>query len=56
MKKNTIIELLSSTPELTKSNVKETAEQMISDIESGEKNLFETASKIEFMIQTFANN
>jgi prefoldin subunit 5 len=52
MKKNTIIELLSSTPELTKTNVKTLAEQMISDIESGQTNLFETASKIEFMIQT----
>jgi len=52
MKKNTIIELLSSTPELTKTNVKETAEQMISDIEIGSTSLFETASRIEFMIQT----
>jgi len=52
MKKNTIIELLSSTPELTKTNVKTLAEQMISDIESGQTSLFETASKIEFMIQT----
>ena len=52
MKKNTIIELLSSTPELTKTNVKEMAEQMISDIENGSTSLFETASKIEFMIQT----
>jgi prefoldin subunit 5 len=52
MKKNTIIELLSSTPELTKTNVKETAEQMISEIENGSTSLFETASKIEFMIQT----
>jgi prefoldin subunit 5 len=50
--KNTIIELLSSTPELTKTNVKSLAEAMISDIESGQTNLFETASKIEFMIQT----
>ena len=52
MKKNTIIEILGSTPELTKTNVKQTAEQMISDIENGDNNLFEVASKIEFMIQT----
>ena len=52
MKKTTIIELFNSTNDLTKANVKTLAEQMISDIESGSTNLFETASKIEFMIQT----
>lgn len=50
--KTTIVELFNSTNDLTKSNVKTLAEQMISDIESGQTNLFETASKIEFMIQT----
>lgn len=50
--KTTIVELFNSTNDLTKSNVKTLAEQMISDIKSGSTNLFETASKIEFMIQT----
>jgi len=50
--KTTIVELFNSTNDLTKSNVKTLAEQMISNIESGQTNLFETASKIEFMIQT----
>lgn len=51
MKKNQIIEFLDSTNELTKTNVKTTAEQMFADLIDN-NNVFQVASKIEFMIQT----